>query len=212
MSKLHRIATKADKSTMLPDFPELKRRLAGRLRLRMKDVHASHTAPMSEAGVVHIPEGNRVITVDEDGFESEIEMKDHRVTIKITDEEVESLSVEEILQRFDNAARELAMQAGKTFIESLDKSVRSVGNVVEYKEKITGDDLLKMYETVLIDFDEQGRPHLPTLVCGNKMYSEVTELLPELVHDADYKQRFERIMTRKREEWRDRESSRKLVE
>lgn len=197
---------------MLPDFPDLKRKLARRLRARMKDVHASHTGPMSDVAMVNIPEGDRVMSIDEEGFESEIEMKNHRVTITITDEEVESLSPEEIVHRFEDAARELAMQSGKTFIESLDKSVRSVGNVVEYKGKITGDDLLAMYETVLIDFDEQGRPQLPTLVCGEKMYSEVTEILPELKSDSEFNERFKHIMMKKREEWRDRESSRKLVE
>jgi hypothetical protein len=197
---------------MLPDFPELKRKLGRLLEARMKHVHASHTSSLSEVGMFHIPEGNRVMFIDEDGIESEIPMKRHRVTIKITDEEIESLTPEEIVGRFDKAAQEMATQTGKTFIESLDQSVRSVGNVFEYHGQITANDLLTMYEKVLIDFDDQGRPQLPTLVCGEKMYSQVTEVLPEIESDPEVKRRFDLIMAKKREEWRDRESSRKLAE
>lgn len=196
---------------MLPDFPELKRKLARCIRARMKAVHASHASPLSDVGMVHIAEGDRVITIDEEGMESEIPMKLHRVTVTITDEEVESLTTEEILQRFDAAAQEMAMQTGKTFIESLDRSVRSVGNVVNYKGTVTAEELFAMYEKIHIDFDEEGRPELPTLVCGKKMYSELKDLLPELDNDPAMRERLAQIIERKREEWRDRESSRKLV-
>ncbi len=196
---------------MLPDFPDLKKKLARRIRARMKAVHASHTAPLSAAGMIHIPEGDRVMSIDEDGLESEIPMKQHRVTVTITDDEVETLTTEEMIRRFDNAAQQMATQTGKTFIESLDRSVQSVRNVVNYHGKITADDLFAMYEKVQIDFDEQGRPELPTLVCGKKMYSELTDLLPELDDNPAMRERLAQIIERKREEWRDRESSRKLV-
>jgi len=197
---------------MLPDFPDLKRKLARKLRARMRDVHAAHTAPMSAAGLVCIHEGNRVLSIDEDGIESQIPMKNHRVTVTITDAEVESLTSAQIIARFDDAARQMAMKTGKTFIESLDRSVQSVGNVVSYQGRITANDLFAMWEKVLIDFDEQGRPQLPTLVCGSKMFSEVSEILPALGDDPALKQRFAKLMTQKYEEWRDRESSRKLVD
>lgn len=196
---------------MLPDFPDLKQKLARRIRARMKEVHASHTSPLSAAAMVHIAEGDRVMSIDADGFESEIPMTLHRVTVTITDEEVESLTTEEIIRRFDSAAQEMAMQTGKTFVESLDRSVRSVGNVVKYDGTITADDLFAMFEKVLIDFDGQGYPELPTLVCGKKMYSELTDLLPELDNDPAMRERLAQIIERKREEWRDREGSRKLV-
>lgn len=197
---------------MLPDFPDLKRKLFRRIRARMKEVHASETAPFSSASMVCIHEGNRVLSIDEDGYSSEIPMKNHRVAITITDDEAESLSSEEIILRFDNAACQMATQTGKTFIESLNRSVQNVGNVFNYQGKITADDLFAAWEKVLIDFDELGRPQLPTLLCGSTMYSEVRELLRVMDDDPIAKQRYAKLMARKREEWRDRESSRKLVD
>lgn len=152
------------------------------------------------------------MSVDEDGVESEIPMKRHQVSVTITDAEIESLTPAEIIARFDKAAQEMAMKTGKTFFESLDRSIQSVGNVVQYKGKITADDLFAMWEKVLIEFDEQGRPHLPTLVCGDKMYSELNELLPEMERSPELRKRFAAMIVKKREEWRDRESSRKLVD
>lgn len=197
---------------MLPDFPNLKRKLARQIRARVKEVHSEHTAPLSAAGMVCIHEGSRVFTVDEDGFESELPMKLHRATITIRDDEVESLTTGEIIARFDKAAHELATQTGTTVLESLDRSVNSVGNVVPYQGKITADALLAGYEAVLIDFNERRQPRLPTLLFGPQLHEEVREAQLELQRVPELRQRFADLMTKKYEEWRDRESSRKLVD
>jgi predicted DNA-binding protein (UPF0251 family) len=196
---------------MLPDFPELKEKLTGRLMARMKGLHAAETVPLSAVPFVQIHEGDRVMMVDEEGLVSEIPMKHHRVTVTIRDDELESLRTEDIARRFDEAARQMAMQTGKTFIQSLEKAVQSVGNVSEYRGKPTADDLLNMLERVDIDFDEHGRPELPTLICGEKMYSQLAELVPEMEEDPQIKKRFEGIIETQRDKWRDRESSRELV-
>jgi hypothetical protein len=196
---------------MLPDFPELKAKLASRLRARMKSVHASQTVPFSAAGIIHIPEGDRLMTIDEDGVESEVPMKEHRVALEFSADEIESLEPVEIIRRFDQAAREMAIQTGKTFVESLDRAVQSVGNVMTYRGSLTGEDLLAMWDHMLIEFDDAGRPCLPTLLCGQQLHSQLMALLPQLECDPDFQERYKSLMARKREEWRDRESDRKLV-
>jgi hypothetical protein len=197
---------------MLPDFPELKRKLARLQSVRMKHVHRSSSLPLSKVGVFCVAEGNRVMLVDENKVESEIPMKQHRTTIKISDEEVESLTPEQILERFDEAARDLAGQSDRTFFESLDRSIESVGNAVEYKGKVTADDFLKMLDTVSIDFDDHGNPQMPTLLCGKDVFAQVVELKSDTEDDPEFTRRYESLLTKKYEEWRDRESRRKLVE
>ena len=197
---------------MLPDFPALKRKLARLQRLRMMQAHKSRSLPLSNVGMFHIPEGDRVMLIDEDGIESEIQMKLHRSTISITDEEVETLTPEQILQRFDKAARDLAEQTHRTFFESLDRTAESAGNVVEYRGEISADDFLKMLDTVSIDFDERGKPLLPTVVCGKDVFTQMAKVKAATEDDPEFDRRYKRLMIKKHEEWRDRESRRKLVE
>lgn len=197
---------------MLPDFPALKQKLARLQRQRMVQAHKSRSLPLSNVGMFCIPEGDRVMLVDEDGIESEIPMKLHRATISITDEEVETLTPEEILQRFDKAASDLAEQTHRTFFESLDRSAESVGNVVEYSGQITADHFLNMLDTIDIDFDDDGKPLLPTVLCGKDVFAQMAELKAKTDNDPEFKERHRRLMIKKHEEWRDRESRRKLVE
>ena len=51
---------------MLPDFPELKRKLARLQSMRMKYVHRSSSLPLSKVGMFCVAEGSRVMLVDED--------------------------------------------------------------------------------------------------------------------------------------------------
>jgi len=152
-----------------------------------------------------------VIMVHPDGSEDTIEMKHHRVTVRLPSDELERMSPEESYQKFDNAAEEMARQTFTTFLQSLDKTATDVGNVVRFEGRPTLDDLLRLYGTVDIDFDEEGRPILPTILCGKEMYDHIQDLMPQITTNADIRRRFDELLARKREEWRDREASRRLV-
>jgi hypothetical protein len=195
---------------VLPDFPELKTRLSKLLVARMKSVQ-KHTTPFANLASVHVWEGNCVKMIRGDGSEDTIDMKHHRVQIQLTDEEIENLSSEDMQRKFDKAAREMARQMSVTGFESLNKTISDAGNVVHYKGALTIDDVFRMYGTVAIDFDENGRPELPTIMCNEAMREQFHCLLSQINSDPDTKRKLAAMLERKKEEWRDREASRRLV-
>jgi len=67
--------------------------------------------------------------------------------------------------------------------------------------------IMTMWESMDIDFDETGNPRLPTIVASSK----IREQLEKQEITDEQKERFEQLIERKRFEWRDRESNRKLV-
>jgi hypothetical protein len=73
---------------------------------------------------------------------------------------------------------------------------------------------LKMLETVQINFDSQGRPDISSthLVMQPDQAAQVEPLLAQWEVDESFQRRYREIMLKKREEWRDRESNRKLVD
>jgi hypothetical protein len=196
---------------VLPDFPHLKTKLSKFLVARMKSVHESHSVPFGNISRSHIQEGNCVKMVRADGSEETIQMKHHHTEIRISDEELENLSPEEVHRKFDEAAREMARQTSQTFFETVEKGVKEVGNVVRFAGHLTIGNVFDFYEKVLIDFDDNGRPELPTIICGKDMMEQFQGLCSEIESDPETKKRFAALIARKKEEWRDREASRRLV-
>ena len=146
-----------------------------------------------------------------DGSVEEIEMEHYHAEVRISNEELETLSPEEIHRKFDDAAREMARQASKTFFQTIKKGVEEVGNVFHYTGRPTIDNLFRFYDGIWIDFDNNGRPDLPTIVCGEDMMDHIKVLFAQIDSTPELKQRFADLLVRKREEWRDREASRRLV-
>lgn len=196
---------------MFPDFPLLKAKLSKFLTARMKAVHASHAGPIGNIPFSHVQEGSCVKMVRADGSEETVDIAHHHAEVRITDEELENLTTEEIHRKFDDAAKEMARQTSQMFFETVKKGVEEVGNVFHFTGSPTIDDIYRFYEKVWIDFDENGRPELPTLVCGEKMMEQIKPLFSQIDSDPETKKRFADLMVRKKEEWRDREASRRLV-
>ena len=72
----------------------------------------------------------------------------------------------------------------------------------------------KMLETVQIDFDAHGRPDISGVrwIVHPDQAERVQSLMTQWQADESFQRRYKGIMLRKREEWRDRESNRKLVD
>jgi hypothetical protein len=73
-------------------------------------------------------------------------------------------------------------------------------------------EILNMLEQMKIDFDKNGYPIPPQFIGGGDFYRELPRALSEIEGNPEYRKRYIAIVTRKREEWRDREASRKLVD
>ena len=81
-------------------------------------------------------------------------------------------------------------------------------------QPFSADLYFKMLETVQIDFDDYGRPDVSgvRLVMHPDQAQKVQPLMAEWQNDEAFQCRYREIMLKKRDEWRDRESNRKLVD
>jgi hypothetical protein len=96
---------------------------------------------------------------------------------------------------------------------TLHKSVEEVGNTLDAKgQPLTAEMILKMWETMLINFDEQGNPQMPTLVFNPIQEERVKEQFRRLETEPELIKRKQEIMNRQKLDWYDRESNRKLVD
>ena len=113
----------------------------------------------------------------------------------------------------ENVAKELSSQQSKMILEHLNQITAKTGNVVDAGgQAINPDLILQMLEKMEMDFSEDGQPRLPTLVGSPEYYERLKEKMPEWEKDEHYNRKFNELIERKRQEWHDRESHRKLVD
>lgn len=197
---------------MLPDYPKLKRKLGRILETHMRHVQAKHTGPLSEIPSGRLQESHVLVMVRRDGSKQQSAAKPHRVSIRFTDDELEHLPVEDLIRRYDAAAKEMAFKTAKTFFECVDQAVAEVGNVHKYSGTLTLNDLYEMWEKVETEFDSRGNAYPMTLCCAESMRPHAEELYQQMATDAAWRHKIEQLMIKKKEQWRDREACRKLVD
>lgn len=197
---------------MLPDFPNIKAKLVKLLLSKTRMAQSLNLGPLADIKKTKQFEGNKAFLIREDGSIDEIEFKEFGANLPITDlKSVESQTPEDIIKMFNNAGKDIAKQQSKLTYEKINKGVKEVGNVIDAGGKpFCLDDFFRAIEKIQIDFDNFGNPYMPTFVGGQKAIESVYKVLPQL-EDPLYKKRYNELMEKKKEEWRDRESNRKLV-
>ena len=112
-----------------------------------------------------------------------------------------------VLDTINGVTEEMAGKLKKSAYEQIEKSADEVGNVVDADGKPFSIDLLwELLEKIDIDFDEAGNPTL-VMVSGTKLAPSINKVIA----DPENSRRYHALMERKKEEWRVRESNRKLV-
>lgn len=196
---------------MLPDFPELKRKLWVLREARMQKLKREHNRSLSQATVFDVEEGHRVMGIDNEGSRSEVPIESHTSEITLTFEEFETLTQDEIEEKFNAAAQEIANQAERQMIAILDRAAESSGNVIKQTGPFSHKAHLDALEKVDLSFDEMGNPDIPTIWCHPEMREKMLAV-SAVPMSREEEQRRRSIIDKKREEWRDRENRRKLVD
>lgn len=197
---------------MLPDFPKLKEKLQKLFISRMQNVQNKLGSPILNIPKRIVHEGNKIALIREDGSISELRMKKIAVKAKIKLEDIETMTRGDVLKTIDKMASDAAIQQSKIAYDEIKKVTGEVGNVIDIGGRsLSINDILQMFEKIWIDFDEDGKPRLPMIVAGEKVYRSLSEVLPQLETDPNCKERFAEIMRIKKENWRAREANRKLV-
>jgi hypothetical protein len=197
---------------MLPDYPGVKRELSTRLDAFLKERVDFHLGPLRRIRRIKLFEGDSQMLTRASGEQESTEFKEVRAGFSIRVDEFPTLTLASLLERFDQVAQDVARQTAENLYSTVSRAVERVGNVVDAKgERFSAELILETLSTMQIDFDSDGTPHLPELHIHPSL-AEAAKLAEEEVKgNRELRRQFARIIEEKREEWRAREASRRLV-
>ena len=197
---------------MLPDFPKLKGEYRKGLLRHMEESVAEKAPLAGRIGVVRQWEGSDSTHEDSSGVIRHAKSEKLSTEFSIPKNLPPGKSIEETLKSLNAAAEDMAKQTETTLFTALEEVTSETGNVLDAGGKpFEPSMLLQMLDTVWIDFDKNGKPQLPTIVLHPELFKTIKERFPDLDSDQEFLARRAEILAKKKEEWRDRESNRKLV-
>lgn len=198
---------------MLPDFPKLRIELSRKLRSDFEKQTGLRAPLVAQIKVVAQHEGKGGSYETEDGEIKRIEPQKVSVPVHSPVLSSPSFGYEDALRMVHEAAEKMARKQTKMLFSRLNEAVEEVGNSLDAQgQPLSAELILKMWETMQFDFDEQGNPKMPTLVFNPVQKQKVEEQFRRLESEHQLRKRRREIMNRKRLDWYDRESRRKLVD
>lgn len=195
---------------MLPDFPSLKKKLHDLIIISMEleQIQASPILGRIPRHIIH--EGNR--TVSTDGEEKESPIKTYKVERTVDVSEIELLTIKEVYERYRAITLDFVREQTTDMLREFESVTTATGNVVDAGgQPLTPEIAIRILEMIEIDFDGYGNPYSHSLVAQEQIIKQWPPIIEQLRKEP-YKSQIEEIMDRKKREWYDRESNRKLVD
>ena len=193
---------------MFPDFLKTKEKLNRMIASERKKAELRHMGPFAEIPQSNLIEGNKVLYIDQDGSCEEVPMEEAKVKIEIRLDEIEEMTHERVLDKINTMERDMAKKLSKSAFELISDAAEEAGNVISSDgEPISVCLLLQVIEKMHLSFDEEGQPSGLTFAANPKLSPSLDKTISQLKTDP----RYQKLMEQKREEWRARESRRKLV-
>lgn len=117
------------------------------------------------------------------------------------------------LQAMREAAEGMARKKTKSLLNAVSEVTDEVGNAVDAGgQPLSAELILKVWETMRFNFDEDGKPNMPTLVFNPIQEERVKEAFRRIETEPELRKKRDEIINRHRLDWYDRESNRKLVD
>ena len=197
---------------MLPDFPKIKRKWSA-MFVRMVRERVHQGSFVSQIRKVRHFEGDGMRVTDAMGETEESNYELLSGALEVNHQDLIERGPIALKEGLKKVAEELSSQQSKMIFERMNQITAKTGNIVDAGgQAINPDLLLQMLERIEIDFSEDGQPRFPTLVVSPENYDKLREKMLEWEKDEHYNRKFHELIERKRQEWHDRESHRKLVD
>jgi hypothetical protein len=142
---------------------------------------AAHSSQLlSEIRRISYDHGTINTLVDVKGVSTSSSMEAMTAAFALPNEIIERGDVLEFQRVLDKGVLELRKQASEMFFKKLGEAAESVGNVLDTGgQPLTGRFLCDLFERIEIEFDQQGRARMPTIVCPPDKREQVRELLED---------------------------------
>jgi hypothetical protein len=198
---------------MLPDFPKAKKKLVDLFRKRWQR-HVTGRGILSEIPQPTIlQEGDKWHVVREDGTISDDALQKHSSEMNFTSEELEAITTEGLIRKWDEAAAEAHKCITGQFFSVIDKDCKEVDHVINGEGKPFSELFLEAQEMIEWTFGPDGtRSPGSCIAIHPKTFERIKPELEFMESDPEFNRCMKEIEDRKREEWRAREANRKLVD
>lgn len=149
----------------------------------------------------------------EGGVTSADDFKKVEASFRVTDEELIRDGFQAFLSKIDAVAEELATQKEKLLIGKIHQVTESTGSVIDAKgQGLSWSFILEAMEKIDLEFGPSGKPKNLVLVLHPNQIQKFLKNAAVWAKDGAYLKAYNQLMAKKREEWRVREDSRKLVD
>ena len=195
---------------MLPDYPITKDKIYKKIILkRYQSIRDACLGPLAEIHVSRHFEGD----LNDDGRGAR---EYHEVVseLAINSSELEAMTPQQVIARLDVLLLDMARQQGAFVFRHLAELAEAeTGIVTASREPLNVEFFLQSLGKLYIEFDVNGQPNTSKFdFIGPQGAISFAAVYQLLIDTPEKKSRYEAIITQKREEWRGRENSRKLVE
>jgi hypothetical protein len=199
---------------MLPDLAKVKSR-ANRDILRWVRQQIPVVTPLIQGVATfrqHEGRVGRMIRTDDS--EASIDYHQSEFRFELNRDEMLQFNLQSIRQKLMELARKVGEAQSKRMLEVAGEAADSVGNVVHAGGELTALKFLEVIRRVQMDFDPNTLEPAPGFVwvMHPDTAASVVPKVKEWEKDPEFKAHYEQVMGVKREEWRDREANRKLVD
>ncbi len=197
---------------MLPDYPNIKSILSKHFLDYIFQEKDKMIYPFSEAPRHKSFEGNLTRYIREDGTVENSKYEEYALNFEINLKDINNLSLQDIFKKLQEIAYELAKKEIDLFNKAIDHAATNVGNKFDIEgEPLQVEHFFRMLDKIHIEFDKDGKPIMPSIIAGKSAAEAFLELSDSIESTPDYKVRYEQLIEKKRMEWNDRETARKLV-
>jgi hypothetical protein len=197
---------------VLPDYPGVKAELAAWLQDAFQQLVDHHLGPLRRVRRSRLFQGDAQVLTRPSGREDPTEFREAKVSFTIRDDELPTITLQSILERMEQAAREMARQIAEDMYRTITKTVEQVGNVVNAKgQRISAELILETLSKIQIDFNPDGTARMPEVHIHPDLAEAANIAEKEFKDNTGLRKQFKQIMETKREEWRAREANRRLV-
>lgn len=195
----------------LPNYPALKQEISNLLFLILSQGREQEMEVFQGVPIVIHHEGNESDFQTVEGVIKDTPMKEFSIEMSVQFSELPHLKHQEIVNLLFAEGSKLGESIGKNMFSTLREEISGTGNIVHSKDGSFSIGLfLEMLEKVQIDFDDFGKPIMPSLIVNPKQREFIEKTLNEATDNET--DRYKHIMLKKEQEWNARESNRKLVD
>jgi hypothetical protein len=198
---------------MFPDYPSIKAHVRG-IFLRWAQEQVPALAPLlGEIGRFRQHEGRAGHLKRVDESTEIMEYPESSFPIEITRDEMRRLDLQGLFAKFHVLAEQLAEAQGTMMFSKVSEAVEATGNSVSAGGDFQPEHFFQMLSKIEMDFDPQtGEPRGHSWVMHPDTAAAMVPKMKAWETDPAFITEHERILALKREEWRAREDSRRLVD